>query len=125
MSDIISGKDAWLAKFEGKNVQYKLAGLSWQELTDEAFLNWASARFLDTNVGYVFRLKPETVKVGDLDVQLPFEPKDGEIVWFLTTKGYSTSVYREGYTKFGWVWRTEEEVQKVVNALDELFKSQI
>lgn len=72
----------------------------------------------------VFRLKPRTITL-NVEIPAPFEPKDGEIFWILSTNyecGYvQIFFYRndeqgERLAQFG-AWRTEEEIKQVVAAL--------
>lgn len=62
MSELISGKEAWIAKSEHKRVDWKLNGLDWQELTDSEFMGWDTSRFLG-QTKYQFRHKPKTVNI--------------------------------------------------------------
>lgn len=71
----------------------------------------------------LFRLKPQTVKV-EIELPKPFEPKEDETYWYLTTsnsKGYDWNQFQsvmgdEFYCQFG-AWRTEAEVKQVVEQL--------
>lgn len=69
----------------------------------------------------VFRLKPRTITL-NVEIPAPFEPKDGEIFWFVspyTYKGYDSKYFVDDCTGFllNGVWRTEEQVKQVVAAL--------
>lgn len=129
MSELISGKEAWIAKSDHKNVEWKLNGISWSELTDSEFMSWDTSRFL-SDTRYQFRLKPRTIMIGGVEVPAPFEPKEGDIYWFPdvdASKSYSSDIWgHDGsednmWSVFG-AWRTEVEIKQVVAALRKLFK---
>ncbi|MBU3094077.1 hypothetical protein KPE82_00455 [Acinetobacter baumannii] len=68
---------------------------------------------------YWFRLKPQTIKV-ELELPKPFEPKEGEEVWFITDDhgcGYSRYEHGEHSTYVFGCWSTEAEVKQVVEQL--------
>ena len=111
---LISGADALRALADGKEVERKL-GIGWcddvKKLSAETILHGVSE----------LRIKPRTIKLS-LDIPAPFEPKDGEIFWFVspyTYKGYDSKYFVDDCTGFllNGVWRTEEEIKQVVEAL--------
>lgn len=124
MSELISGKDAWIAKSENRDVDWKLHGLGWQELTDAEFMSWDTSRFLG-QTKYQFRLKPRTITINEIEVPAPFEPKEGEIYYYISFEfecGYS--VYNMLGCHFGGAWRNECEIKQVVAALHKVFKGE-
>lgn len=125
MSDLISGKDAWIAKSEHKEVYWKLNGLDWQELTDSEFMSWDTSRFLG-QTRYQFRLKPKTILLNGIEVPAPFEPKHGDDVWYISNAldcCYSRLVFNTG-DDFGiGFWKSEDEIKQVVSALRSVFNA--
>lgn len=74
----------------------------------------------------LFKLKPSTIMIGPVEVPAPFEPEEGQEVWFIDDNsecGYSRSCEYDSdiYSYYGW-WRTEEEIKQVVSALRKLLK---
>ena len=125
MSDLISGKDAWIAKSEHKEVYWKLNGLDWQELTDSEFMSWDTSRFLG-QTRYQFRLKPKTITINGIEVPAPFEPKVGEKYWFIadyTSHGYSDTQEGTGINSSIGKWKSEDEIKQVVAALRSVFNA--
>ncbi|WP_151742767.1 MULTISPECIES: hypothetical protein [unclassified Acinetobacter] len=120
---LISGADAKLAWANGEDVQ-----CAFKKHKDENtwFLllgNDPLSTFDRDDI--LFRLKPRTIKLS-LEIPAPFEPKDGDDVWFIdstTENGYHYDVFG-GACKLKWIqfgaWRTEEEIKQVVAALREI-----
>ncbi|MDC4759430.1 hypothetical protein NQ840_07885 [Acinetobacter baumannii] len=113
---LISGADALRALADGKEVEYRY-GTSWESVTGNQILITAI-----TGDKFEFRLKPQTIKV-ELELPKPFEPKDGDIYWFITCrteKGYSCRNHKARHgdsgMQFG-AYRTEAEVKQVVEQL--------
>ena len=116
---LISGADALRALADGKDVEY-LYGDVWLSVVDE--------QVLITNITgnkFKFRLKPKTITLNGIEIPAPFEPKEGDRVWFICDDadlGYAKS---EDYgcdikSFYGW-WRTESEIKQVVAALRSVF----
>ena len=128
MSELISGKEAWIKAVNGESVQYNL-GMQWEDLTGRELNYWQGERFLNKDLNYKFRLKPRTIKLNGIEVAAPFEPKIGEYVYFISSdevKGYAETTLVDtemnwGFVQFG-AWRTEEEIKQVVAALRKVFK---
>ena len=125
MSELISGKEAKLAWANGNSVQIrpKTPSETWEDLSSKHSLD-----IFDQVISHEFRLKPRTIMIGDVEVPAPFEPKDGEEVYFIdceTNKGYSSDIIgcgcEDNWIQFG-AWRTESEIKQVVAALRKLFK---
>lgn len=106
---LISGADAKLAWAKGEDVQYFCD--EWTEITKEHDL--AVFDRFDK-----YRIKPRTIKL-ELEIPAPFEPKEGEIYWFITDSecGYNWVENKEGCRVGIAAWRTEEEIKQVVEAL--------
>lgn len=120
MTNLISGKEALIALGSGKEVEYK----SIDGWGDASLIH--AFEFLDNN--YEFRLKPRTIKLG-LEIPEPFDPKENDIFWTLSTNyecGYVQILcYRndeqgERLSQFG-AWRSEDEIKQVVAALRQVF----
>ena len=71
MSELISGKEAWIAKSNNEFVQWKLIGLDWSDLTDSEFMSWDTARFIGVKTNYQFRLKPKTININGVEIEKP------------------------------------------------------
>ena len=118
MSNLISGKEALIALASGEEVEFSVNNAEW--------LLCQSSQAVGLFIGdcYKFRLKPRTITLNGIEVPAPFEPKDEEVCWTLSTRsidGYGWLNY-SGYetpVQFG-AWRTEEEIKKVVGALRKL-----
>lgn len=112
---LISGAEALRALADGKEVEFKHDTQGW-------------VTCLGLNIEQVIcglfqlRLKPQTIKL-ELELPKPFEPKDGDIYWFITCrtgKGYSCRNHKARHgdsgMQFG-AYRTEEDIKQVVEQL--------
>ena len=124
MSELISGEEAKLAWASGEDIElcYK------QHEEENTWFLLLSTDPLSTfdRDDFLFRLKPRTITINDIEVPAPFEPKEGEKFWHLYPsmgRGYNftTSIDSDHYEQFG-AWRTEEEIKQVVSALRSIFK---
>ena len=125
MSELISRGEAKLAWANGKKLQIAntIVGEDFYDMDDSnTTLNIFDLDF------YKFRLKPRTITINGIEVPAPFEPKDGDAVYFIdceTNRGYSSDAIGGGcaeqWIQFG-AWRTEEEIKQVVSALRSVFK---
>ncbi|MDX8157788.1 hypothetical protein SLK20_01060 [Acinetobacter pittii] len=134
--DLISGKEAYFAIGEGKNVQAKYFEENtpeiWSEWKDIDITRWDFKFLLNLKLSerFKFRLKPETLKL-ELDIPAPFQPKEGELYWFISpfhSTGYdhckfSNHIADKLHTQYG-AYRTEEEIKQVVLAWREGIKEQ-
>ena len=116
--DLISGADALRALADGKELEFKDGMNKWENIKHH--MNLDLSMFLTAPDWMSFRLKPRTIKL-ELEIPAPFEPKDGDRVWFICDDndfGYAKSEsYGDDIKSFyGW-WRTEEEIKQVVAAL--------
>ncbi len=128
MTNLISGKEALIALANGEEVEY------WCENDPSIQKRWTPIKalneyklsyFLENKPRFEFRLKPRTITLNGIEVPAPFEPKDGDRVWFICDDndfGYAKSEsYGDDIKSFyGW-WRTEEEIKQVVAALRQVF----
>lgn len=122
MSKLISGKEALIALANGEKVLIRSHHWdNFDELTQDFSLN---VFFMDE---YEFKLKHRTISINGFEVPVPFEPEIGDTVFVLVNfiqQGYLECKYPtfEGHVfQFG-VWRTEEEIKQVVEALRSIFK---
>lgn len=109
---MISGKEALIALANGEEIEYQAMDKNFYPLQD----------FLDSAK---IRIKPRTITLNGIEVPAPFEPKHGDDIWFLNPDygcGYADGDYdpAEAVSQFG-VWRTEEEIKQVVEALRNVF----
>lgn len=125
MSKLISGKEALIALANGGDVECKndVIGMDWSDATGLLVRS-----FFDPTHMWDFRLKPRTITINGIEVPAPFEPKEGDAVYFIdceTNRGYSSDAIgggcKERWIQFG-AWRTEEEIKQVVSALRSIFK---
>lgn len=116
---LISGADALRALADGEDVECKAYEHNWINVDNK---HHPLSLFFDDS--FQFRLKPRTIKL-ELEIPAPFEPKEKDIFWILSTNyncGYVQILcYRndeqgERLAQFG-AWRTEEEIKQVVAAL--------
>ena len=131
MTNLISGKEALIALANGQEVEY------WCENDPSIQKRWTPIKalneyklsyFLENKPRFEFRLKPRTIKL-ELEIPEPFDPKENDIFWTLSTNyecGYVQILcYRndeqgERLSQFG-AWRTEDEIKQVVAALRQIF----
>ncbi|MEG2634938.1 MAG: hypothetical protein RSA09_00200 [Acinetobacter sp.] len=122
MSELISGKEALIALANGEdvlyiNTYYKEKPTSYwgdaKECIVEQFFNGE----------WLFKMKPRTITLNNIEVPAPFELNEFEDCYMLS------DLYEHGYTKTSWkysksvpAWRTEEEIKQVVSALRSVFK---
>ena len=119
---LISGADALRALADGKEVEIKFNNTDgWHKVNKK--IAYSFEIFLDER-GTKFRIKPRTITL-NVEIPAPFEPKEKDIFWTLSTNykcGYVQILcYRndeqgERLAQFG-AWRTEEEIKQVVAAL--------
>lgn len=120
---MISGKEAKLAWANGEELQWRDDQFTdWSDLSDEFKLRIFSEA--------EFRLKTRTIAINGIEVPAPFEPKQKEKYWYISTKpggsfGYdwACSCHNENdsiFKQFG-AWQTEDEIKQVVAALRSVF----
>lgn len=121
MSELISGKEALIALANGEEVEFFYRD-AWDSIGEMIVIDHF------TNDKFKFRLKPRTITINGIEVPAPFEPEEGDAVYFIdceTNRGYSSDAIGGGcveqWIQFG-AWRTEEEIKQVVAALRSIFK---
>lgn len=124
MSELISGKEALIALANGEEVEFKDGTNKWENI--QHHLNLDLSMFLTAPDWMTFRLKPRTITINGIEVAAPFEPKHGDIFWYLDLTQICSYNYRQEwsdsdeYTQLG-AWRSKEEIKQVVAALRSIF----
>lgn len=122
MSELISGKEALKAIADGIAVLFRYKdGEIWTQIC--SFSEYSLVEFL--NDEYYFKLKPRTIKINGIEVPAPFEPKEGDKVYFIDLTCINDYEFRN-YEKLrdstiNMFWRTEVEIKQVVAALRSVF----
>lgn len=122
MSELISGKEAFDAAYNGDEAQWRWTGkeVEWRELKAETAFSINELK----GGGCEFRLKPSTITINGVELPMPFKPKVGDIAYFLSEgyeDGYSfIDIFDTSPACFGY-WKTEEEIKQVVSALRQVF----
>ena len=122
MSELISGKEAKLAWAEGVTVQVATGADQFRTLVSSDDLG-----IFDR--GNYFRLKPRTISIKGMEVPTPFEPKEGEVFYYIndySQYGYDCVNYCDSlFNNTVWIgkWRTEDEIKQVIAALRTIFKT--
>ncbi|WP_269511541.1 hypothetical protein [Acinetobacter baumannii] len=117
-SDHLNRFEAAEAHLEGHPVQFMLANGDFIDITSDTTLG-----IFEKDGGYSFRLKPQTIKV-ELELPKPFEPKVGDIYWFLSpfySTGYDHCTFANDssdklHVQYG-AYRSEDDVKKAVEQL--------
>ena len=115
---LISGKEALIALVNGEEVEFFYRD-AWDSIGEMIVID----HFISDK--FKFRLKPRTITINGIEVPAPFEPKEGEIYFYLNPHahagyGPNTTIEWRKYLQFG-VWRTEEEIKQVVAVLRQVF----
>ena len=125
MINLISGKEALIALANGEDVL-------WRTKTDAEAKCFKKQTpdleiVLSGNCDYRFWIKHRTITINGIEVPAPFEPKEGDEYYFLSSNGYgydganyNNDDLDEEYFMFG-AWRTEEQIKQVVAALRQIF----
>ena len=122
MSELISGKEAKLAWAEGVTVQVATGANSFRTLVSSDDLG-----IFDR--GNYFRLKPRTIALKGIEVPAPFEPKEGEVFYYIndySENGYDWVNYCDNlFNNTVWIgkWRTEGEIKQVIATLRSVFNT--
>ena len=121
MSKLISGKEALIAIGEGEEIEYKFKDSNgWMPqncLTIDGYLSDVA----------IFRLKPRTISIGNIEVPAPFKPTEDCLAFIIDDgktsgwKAYGYEVDGDATSQFLGLWRTEEEIKQVVAALRQVF----
>ena len=120
---LISGVEAKLAWAKGMDVQTATLPILHEQSCWMNLPGGFGLDVFDESPDRVFRLKPQTIKL-ELDLPKPFEPKNGDIYWFITpnhSTGYDFSEFDNSQgdkllLQYG-VYRTEDDVKKAVEQL--------
>lgn len=116
MENLISGKEALIALANGEKVLIRNHHWdNFDDLTQDFSLN---VFFMGE---YEFKLKPRTIKIGDIEVPAPFEPKEGDVYYYINNfykSGYDCRFFHSNENHFyhTQAWRTENEIKQVVAA---------
>lgn len=119
--ELISGKEALIALANGEEVENWNGNVWWAVES-----NWQIGAFTKTD--RKFRLKPRTITLNGIEVPAPFEPKEDCQVWIIddgktdNCRKYNYEVEGDERNTFIGMWRTEEEIRQVVDALRKVFK---
>lgn len=123
MSELISGKEALIAWYDGEEIEVKHKSTGWYKFNDH---NFGIGVFKSNE--HQFRLKPRTITINGIEVPAPFEPKEGEMYYFLSSYTGEGFDYLKHdcdddtmYKSIG-AWRTEKEIKQVVAVLRSVFK---
>ena len=129
MSNLISGKEALKLVADGV-VQYIHSSETqdrWTTITDHFWCQYNLGMFLDADTAFKFRIKPRTITINNIEVPAPFEPKLGEIFYYVSADhedGYAWRRMHDDTPKYlislG-AWRTEGEIKQVVATLRKVF----
>ncbi|WP_416631990.1 hypothetical protein [Acinetobacter baumannii] len=124
---LISGADVPALIKKGESVQFRSVfnvqgGGEWEDLDLERDEEEFSLGDL-INTRFEWRLKPQTIKV-ELELPKPFEPKDGEVYYYLKPSNawgfgcgeWGDDSMQNEYIQYG-AWPTKEDVLKVVEQL--------
>ncbi|HAV5486649.1 TPA: hypothetical protein JI063_17875 [Acinetobacter baumannii] len=125
---LISGADALRALADGKGVDVHESTYKnevWFNLKDTKFTpaEILAEKVRDKPYKLSFRLKPQTIKL-ELELPKPFEPKVGDIYWFLSpfySTGYDHCTFTNDssdklHVQYG-AYRSEDDVKKAVEQL--------
>ncbi|WP_426690741.1 hypothetical protein ACP6EU_06040 [Acinetobacter baumannii] len=125
---LISGAEALRALADGKEVEYNWLNQKsskWMLISEELKqFNLYEILSGITEFGAIkFRLKPQTIKL-ELEIPAPFEPKVGDIYWFLSpfySTGYDHCTFTNDssdklHVQYG-AYRSEDDVKKAVEQL--------
>lgn len=120
MNELISGKEAFDAAYNGAEAQWRWSGkeVEWRELKGETAFS-----INELKVGVCeFRLKPRTITINGIEVPAPFEPKEG-VDGYIIDLVVSPVIWDESDPETYRVgsWRNEEEIKQVVVALRSVF----
>lgn len=121
---LISGKEALIALANGEEVQCANADiLNWNDVIGDCHIDLFTTGKNRNGFNFVFRLKPRTITINGIEVPAPFDPKEGEIYWYIADSrcGYGCIENKEGYRVGIAAWRTEEEIKQVIAALRQVF----
>ena len=128
MSELISGKEALIALASGSDVEFLCQrDGQWKDI----FSYHPSLKVMvkdEIDQNNKFRLKPRTIMLNGVEVPAPFEPKEGERYWFMSTStilGYACNDFEldkiDSRFMVNGAWKSEDEIKQVVAALRKIF----
>lgn len=126
---LISGADALRALADGEEVEAstECSPTIWEDAANYSANEFLAEETAETedycSMKLFFRLKPQTIKL-DLELPKPFEPKDGEVYYYLKPSNawgfgcgeWGDDSMQNEYIQYG-AWPTKEDVLKVVEQL--------
>lgn len=124
---LISGAEALRALIDGHEVQGRLENqVQWTDINPKSDDTLVKSFLTEKNrigIRCYFRFKPQTIKV-ELELPKPFEPKVGDIYWFLSpfySTGYDHCTFANDssdklHVQYG-AYRSEDDVKKAVEQL--------
>lgn len=122
--DLISGTDAFIHVINGKDVVWsrKSEPDVWRKYKKSTTFSINDL----SNGEILFKLKPSTIMIGDIEVPAPFDPEEGEWYFYIVGENYCGYSRRQRIEsclplQFG-CWKTEDEIKQVVEALRKLLK---
>ena len=126
---LISGKEALIALANGDTVEVTSSSIEdWHELNGNSPVSLLLTGKNIKGFDFKFRIKPKTILLNGIEIPVPFEPEEGDEVWFIdcdSNRGYSSDVIGQGckehWIQFG-AWKSEDEIKQVVAALLKVFK---
>lgn len=116
-NEILSGKQALIALANGEEVQLRQSeNHDWKSSDDCVAYHFK-------NNSFEFRVKPRTIKINEIIVPAPFQPKFGDDYYYIlptNDSGFSSNIWADephdrAVAKFG-TWHTEDEIKQVVAA---------
>ena len=120
MSELISGKEALIAWYEGLEIEVKHSTTGWFVFNDHNF----GITVFKSEV-HQFRLKPRTITVNGIEVPCNKSKHDkDDVVWVISTacENWYDWIYGSDCDSNTLYWETEEEIKQVVAALRSVFE---
>ena len=122
MSELISGKEALIALANGDEVECSnsITGMDWCDATGLLVKS-----FFDATHMWEFRLKPRIITINGIEVPRNSKRHDKEdVVWLINTscENWYDWIYGSDCDSSTLYWKTEQEVEQVVEALRSVFK---
>ena len=124
MSELISGKEAWIALYDGFDIQIRIKDVKHGWLTikhDSLTLSNIKSEH------YEYRLKPRTITINGIEVPCNKSKHDkDDVVWVISTacENWYDWIYGSDCDSNTLYWEAEEEIKQVVEALRSVFKPQ-
>ena len=119
MSELISGKEALIAWYEGLEIEVKHSTTGWFVFNNH---NFGITAFKSED--HQFRLKPRTIAINGIEVPCNKRKHDKDnVVWVISTasENWYDWIYGSDCDSNTLYWETEEEIKQVVAALRSVF----